>query len=456
MNNSSVDMDTMPLTWRHVKVFIISSLGQFLGSGLATLIGVIIPMIQIVARNELTSLEQGFVSCMSLLGIMVGSSVFGSLSDQHGYLKLFRLCPALIFVASLFAYFTDNTIGLAIALFVMGLGIGGEYSIGSDYISQIMPKRWKLVLVGASKATAALGSIMVAILSYFLLMKWGNAQDWPKLMLIITVCSFLMLLLRIRFAQSPGWLIAQGRIQEAEKAVKFFLGNNVTLGSLKNKPAEAPIKEVTIKEFFLDGNKKKIIFSGIPWACEGLGVYGIGIFLPILVISLGLESSSTNSFEQIINSIEITTYINIFILIGFIIGLLIVNRFYHVKTQMYGFFLAALGLIILLVGFLLKLPNWVSIIGFLVFEICLNAGPHLLTFIIPQEIYPIEDRGTGDGLAASIGKMGGVIGVFFIPLLLSWGGATLVLVVSIIVMLIGGLVTYIYGKEVLPDNRSKQ
>ncbi|UYW02373.1 MFS transporter [Flavobacterium agricola] len=455
MDTKVVDMNTMPLTWQHIKVFTISSLGQALGSGLATLIGIIIPMIQIIAHPQLTSLQQGLISCMSLLGIMVGSSVFGNLSDRYGYLTLFRICPALIVLASLFAYYTDGPLSLAIGLFVMGLGIGGEYSIGSDYISEIMPKKWQLLMVGAAKATAAIGSILVAVLSYFLLIKWNNAHEWYNLLLIIAAIAALMLFLRLRFKQSPGWLIARGRYDEAEKSVQFFLGKNVTIGTVKNTPPKEPAKSLSLKEFIKQGNTKKIIFSGVPWACEGLGVYGIGIFLPILVMSLGLESASSNSFEQIINSIEITTYINVFILIGFVIGLLIVNKTYHVKTQALGFVFAALGLLILLVGYLLKLPNWVSILGFLVFEICLNAGPHLLTFIIPQQIYPIEDRGTGVGLAASIGKMGGVVGVFFIPLLLSWGGPKLVLIVSIVVMLLGGLVTYLYGKQVLPRQEAE-
>lgn len=449
MTQKMLDITTMPLTWKHIKIFVISSLGQALGSGLATLIGIIIPMIQIIARPELSSLEQGIVSCMSLLGIMIGSSVLGSLSDKYGYLRLFRISPLLILAASIFTHLTDSTLGLSLGLLLMGFGIGAEYSISSDYISDLMPKRWNLLMVGASKATSALGSIFVAVLSYFLLAKWNNAQDWYQLILIISALSFIMFLLRLHFAESPSWLIAQGKTEEAEKSVKFLLGNNVTLGEIKNKPIANTNKALTIKEFIANGNTKKIIFSGVPWACEGLGVYGIGIFLPILVISLGLESASSNSYEQIINSIEITSYINIFIFIGFIIGLTMVNRINHVKTQVWGFVLSALGLAILLIGYLLKLPSWVSILGFLIFEICLNAGPHLLTFIIPQQIYTIEEKGTGVGLAASIGKIGGVIGVFFIPLLLSWGGPSLVLIVSAIVMLIGGLITQVYGKDLL-------
>lgn len=449
----SVNMETMPLNWRHIIIFIKSTLGQVLGSGLATLIGIIIPMIQILAQPELTSIEQGVVSSMSLLGIMVGSLILGNLSDQHGYLKLFRLCPALIFIASVFAYYSDSIIGLSVCLFLMGLGIGGEYSIGSDYISELMPKKWSLFMVGASKATSAIGSILTAICCYFMLKSWGNAESWNKLFMIVSALSFMMILLRIRFAQSPSWLLSQGRPQEAKKAVKLLLGNAVTLNTPPSKTSKDSPSAVSLKQFLKQGNTKKIIFSGIPWACEGLGVYGIGIFLPILIMSLGLGNNSKNEFQQIINSIEFTIYINIFILIGFIIGLFIVNRFYHVKTQFWGFTFSALGLLILFIGYQLKSSDWILILGFLIFEICLNAGPHLLTYIIPQQIYPLTDRGTGDGIAASIGKLGGVIGVFFIPILLSWGGPKLVLITSLVVMLIGAFITITIGKQVLPKEK---
>lgn len=453
MTSNVVDMDTMSLRWGHYKLFIIASLGQLIGSGLATLIGIVMPMIQLVSHPELSSLQQGLISCLSLVGIMVGSSLIGNLSDKYGYLFLFRLCPILILAASLFAFFMSNTIGLAIGLFFMGLGIGGEYSLGSDYISEIMPNKAKLLMVGAAKATCAIGSILVAGACFFLLEKFKQPQIWNYLLLIISGIALIMFFLRIRFAQSPGWLIAQGRIPEAEKAIKFFLGNDVVIGDIKEtKTQEANVVQTKMSDLFKNGNLKKVIFSGIPWACEGFGVYGIGIFLPILVIALGIESSTESSFDRILNSVEITTYINIFILIGFIIGLYFVDRIYHVTSQVWGFLLCSVGIGILWICYTYHLSLWFAIAGFLIFEIFLNAGPHLMTFIIPPQIYSVEERGAGVGLAASIGKAGAVLAVFFIPNLLAWGGISLVLFTTIVVNIIGALTTAIFGRQVLPND----
>ena len=487
MTVQTVNMDTMSLRWGHFRVLIVASMGQVIGAGLATLVGIILPMIQMLRHPELTSIEQGLIGCTSLIGITLGSLFFGRLSDRYGYLFFFRLCPLIVLAASLLAYFTSNLPGLVVGLFLMGFGIGGGYSLDSDYISEIMPRRWRLFMVGVAKASSSLGNILVALVCFFLLKDWSNPEWWNRLLLIVAVFSLLMVLLRIRFAQSPGWLMTHGRPAEAEAAVRYFLGADVEViekqpstdggihhhigddmevGEIRNRPRKKEVQKVSMTNFsskpealkttstslFRGKNLKRVIFSGIPWACEGLGVYGIGVFLPILVMALGLEPSSTGAvgIHRITGSIEITAWINLFILPGFALGLFLVNRWYHVRIQVWGFILCAVGLALLLVAYKYHLPVWLAIAGFMIFELFLNAGPHLMTFIIPSQIYPVADRGEGAGLAAAIGKVGAVLGVLFIPMLLAAGGAELVLGVSIVVQVIGALVTGIFGREVLP------
>lgn len=477
MTGQNVNMDTMPLRWGHYWVLIVASMGQIVGAGLATLVGIIIPMIQIVRHPELTSLQQGLIGCTSLIGITLGSLFFGRLSDKYGYLFFFRLCPFIVLAASLLAYFTALLPWLVVGLFLMGFGIGGGYSLDSDYISEIMPQRWRLFMVGVAKASSSLGNILVALICFFLLKDWHNPELWNRLLLIVVVFALVMIVSRIRFAQSPGWLMTHNRPAEAEAAVRYFLGTDVKViekgqmghhigadmevGEIRNRPRKTDAQKTSLSGLFHGKNLKRVIFSGIPWACEGLGVYGIGVFLPILVMALGLEPASgtaiggkaIEALHRIINSVEITVWINLFILPGFALGLFLVNRWYHVRIQVWGFILCALGLTILLVAYKYHLPIWLAIAGFMMFELFLNAGPHLMTFIIPSQIYPVADRGEGAGLAAAIGKLGAVLGVLFIPMLLSWGGAELVLLVSIIVQLIGAVVTGIIGREVLPDKK---
>ena len=440
-------INTAPLSWRHIRIVAVASLGQLIGTGLATLVSVIIPLYQIMAHPELSSEMQGLIGAMDLIGIMVGSAILGNFSDKYGYLFFFRFCPALICASAVVALLFPSVWVLLVALFFMGFGIGGEYSLDSDYISELMPEKWVFHMVGAAKAASALGNIIVATVCFFIVKDWHNADNWPKLLWIIIVISALMIVLRINFKESPKWLREHGRLKEAETAVHDFLGDSVDIAPVPQTTTPPPAKESYLS--FLKNNWKNVIFTGVPWACEGLGVYGIGVFLPILVMALGLEHAPEGGaqIQHVASSVEITMWISCIILPGFLIGLLIIGKMNEAKQQTLGFIFSGLSLLVLLIAYRNHWPTWISILAFMCFELFLNIGPHLMTYVLPSKVFPVEVRGQGSGIAASIGKAGAVLGVFFIPILLKSGGSSLVLVVSIIVMLVGAIFTYAFAPD---------
>ena len=438
-----VEMATMPLRWGHVKVLMVASLGQLTGGALSTLVGVVLPLMQVLDKVHLSPIVQGTLASMSLVGIMVGSVVIGRWSDRRGYLLFLRLSPALILLGAVVAMFSSNLHLLMVALFVMGFGVGGGYSLDSDYISEIMPRRWRLFMVGVAKATSAIGNVVIAFVCFYILKNWGTAERWNVLFLLIALLAIVMLVCSVRFAQSPGWLMAQGRREEAERAVKYFLGSDVALGDMFRR-ADVEGKE---KLLSID-NLRRIILCGVPWACEGFAVYGVGVFLPILIMALGLGKAG-EGVAHVTSSVELSAYINIFVAVGFAIGLAFVNRLQHIRQQTIGFLASAVGMVVLMVAYWLHLPTWTMIAGFILFELALNGGPHLITFILPSQIFPIAERGIGAGIAAAFGKAGAVVGVFLMPMLMKWGGVELTLAVIAALQIVGAAITNIFGKSLL-------
>ncbi len=441
-----INMATMPLGLRHIYIVASASLGQLIGTAVATLVGIVIPLLNIILHPELSSFMQGLIGCVDLIGIAIGSIIFGRLSDKYGYLFFFRFCPALILTASLIAIYVPSVAVLTVCLFFVGLGIGGEYSLDSDYVSELMPVKYRALMVGVTKTASALGNIIAAAVCFWCLNAAKDADIWNFLLWIIAGIAILMMLLRIKFYQSPTWLLEKGEKDKAEVAIKDFLGKDVVIEE-ENSSSASKNNSTTQKTSFLRfiiENGKRVILSGIPWACEGLGVYGIGVFLPILVMALGIEhfTPGENPVFHVTSSVEITLWISCIILPGFILGLILINKGKNIASiQTWGFWLCAASLIILLLSYHFQWNKWLSIGAFMAFELFLNMGPHLITYVLPPKIYPVATRGQGVGIAAAIGKVGAVLGVFFIPMLLKSGGATLVLIVSIIVMAVGAIVT---------------
>lgn len=436
------DMATMPLTRGHFRVLIAGSMEQIIGAALSTVVGVMIPMIQLVSSSGLSSLMQGIMGAMALIGIAVGSTVVGYLADRQGYLGWFRLCPLLIIAGSLLVLVLPHRPWILAGLFLAGFGVGGGYSLDSSYISEIMPDKWKIFMVGVAKGTCAIGFILAAVVCWAVLEGYPHAAVWNRLMWIVIAMGGIAFLLRIDFTQSPEWLMGKGRVKEAEAAARRLLGKDVSV-PVPPAPAKGASK-VSYFGMFRGENLRRVILTGIPWACEGLGVYGFGVFLPVLVMALGIEHGSETGIARVIGSVEMTAVINFFILPGFALGLIFVRKWNHIGMLVGGFLICAVGLGILLAAYCLHLPIWVSVVGFIVFEIFLNAGPHLITFILPSQVFPVEVRSTGSGIAAMLGKVGAVLGVFFMPILLHWGGIVALLWVSIGVQLLGAVVALLF------------
>jgi len=438
-----IPIKAMPLRLRHWYLFIVSSMEQIIGAALSTTMGVVIPLILLLGHPELSSLDQGLLGSAGLIGIAVGSVVFGRLMDSFGYLIWFRFCPILVILGAVGAFYADSVSRLFASLFLIGLSVGGGYSLDSAYLSEIMPEKWVKFFVGLAKATCSIGFVGAAILGYFLL-KHHTASIWPYLFTGVGVLGVITFVLRIFWAESPDWLMAQNRPQDAQKSVQLLLGPEAEVPPLSK---EEKGRELTWKEMFSGKSLEKVIFSGVPWACEGLCVYGFSVFLPTLVMALGLQFGTERGLTKILSSVEMTVYINIFIIAGFALGLWMLEKVNIVKLSGIGFVLSAIALIVLLLAFQYKWNVWVTFAGFILFELALNAGPHLTSFIIPSEIYSIEELGAGTGIAAMLGKVGAIIGVFFMPFFLEIGGVTLVLLISLVVQLIGAMITFIYGKR---------
>lgn len=446
------NMDTMPLRGRHIRILVIASAGQFFGGILAVLVGVIAPLISMTHHPELSSWLQGFVFSSGLTGIMAGSLIFGRLSDKHGYLFYFRLCPLLITGASLWIFFSHSITVLTVCLLLIGFAIGGAYALDPSYISEIMPRKWRRTMLGISKASSGLGNILMIAVAWYVLKISSNPEIWNRLFLVLAVLATATFLARLWFVESPEWLALHGKTAQAEKNVRHLLGEDVHIGELADRQQQLS-SPAPRQNHWTRSNIRRVILSGIPWGCEGMGVYGIGIFTPVLLMTLGLIQHGESPLEQTVESFRYTFYTDLVVLLGFIVGLTVVRKFDLIRTQTIGFFICAGGLIITLLGYLYGGALWLTLGGFLLFELALNAGPHLTTFELPSRIYTLQERADGEGIASALGKLGAIIATFIIPPLLKFGGGKWVLIAAIVILLTGGMVTLLTAPGVMKEKK---
>ncbi|KAJ3429955.1 sugar transport protein-related [Anaeramoeba flamelloides] len=214
-------LDHLPFSKFHILV--ISALGiSWILDGLEVMI--IGAIGTILARKDvlgLSDLEIGLIGTTYLIGAVIGSLVFGWISDRYGRKKVFMTCPIFYLAASIFIAFSMNFPWLIFFNIVMGFGIGGEYSGVNSAVNEFIPSRIRgrvnIIVNGSYWLGATLGSIA----SLFLLNteKINPNLGWRIFFGIGSTMGIVILFLRSKIPESPRWLVTHNKSEMAEEIV---------------------------------------------------------------------------------------------------------------------------------------------------------------------------------------------------------------------------------------------
>jgi MFS family permease len=148
--------------------------------------------------------------------------VFGLLADRLGRKKLFLVTLAVYAAATLATAFSPNFVFFALCRFATGLGIGGEYAAINSAIDELIPARVRGRVNLAINGSFWVGAAMGAGLSLWLLdpRALGPVWGWRAGFALGALLAVAILLVRRDVPESPRWLIAHGRSDEAERVVQ--------------------------------------------------------------------------------------------------------------------------------------------------------------------------------------------------------------------------------------------
>jgi putative MFS transporter len=118
--------------------------------------------------------------------------------------------------------------------------------------------------------------------------------------------------------------------------------------------------------------------------------------------------------------------------------------------QLIGFASMAFGMLLLMAAVHLSNSSLhipLVFVGFILFNLLMNAGPNSTTFTLAPILFPTQLRASASGFAAGIAKIGATLGVFVLPILKGTLGVPAVLGMMVIVSVLGLTVTLIFGRE---------
>jgi sugar porter (SP) family MFS transporter len=176
-----------------------------------------------VSAEQLLHFLLGFTVASALLGTIIGSLAVGRPSDAYGR-------KGVLFVLALLYLGTAIGCGLAwgwwsfvIFRFLGGLAVGGASVVSPMYIAEISPARYRGRLVAITQLNIVLG-VLLAYLSNYLISSLAGAAigetqyRWMYGVMAFPAAAFFLLLFLT--PQSPRWLLAKGRVDEARHVLQ--------------------------------------------------------------------------------------------------------------------------------------------------------------------------------------------------------------------------------------------
>lgn len=214
-------LDRLPWSRFHWLVVVALGITWILDGLEVTLAGTVAGALRDSPALRFTASDVGLTNSAYLAGAVTGALFFGWLTDRLGRKKLFSITLLLYLIATAATAFTWDLPSFALARFLTGAGIGGEYSAINSAIQELIPARRRGWTDLAINGSYWVGAAMAGGLSIVLLDPRVFDPDlgWRIAFFGGAAIGLVILWLRRFLPESPRWLIVHGHPEQAEAIV---------------------------------------------------------------------------------------------------------------------------------------------------------------------------------------------------------------------------------------------
>src|SRR5919205_1924714 len=234
--NAGARLDRLPVSSFHYRIFWLVGAGMFFdGYDLYVAGGVLASTIQ----TKFSTLPQNlqFLS-LTFVGMTIGSFITGFVGDKMGRRFTYQVNLLVFGLASLAAAFAQDMTQLIVCRFVQGLGLGAEIVVGYSTLTEFVPPRTRGRWLSMMAFIVVAGFPVTALLGYLIIPTFG----WRPMFVIAGIGSLVVWDLRKNLPESPRWLEAQGRTDEAGALIQEIEKEAAAAGPLPPAaPAAAPV-----------------------------------------------------------------------------------------------------------------------------------------------------------------------------------------------------------------------
>jgi putative MFS transporter len=375
-------LDESPLKSIQRWLWVLSTGGTLLDGFAIFVLGVAMPLI--IAEFHFQPDVVGLIGASLVLGAVFGAGFGGPMADHLGRKPLMLADMTIICAGAAVSALANGAVMLFIGQLLVGVGVGIDFPVSSSYVSEVLPKRSRARMMVATIACQSIGMLLAAVITLALLNTATSAHTWRLFLASEGAIALIFFLLRLSEPDSPHWLMSRGRFAEAAQAFirimpeqcEAVLQLTSNAGTENLATSVAPAKPPGIGILFSPAYRARTVLVAVPWFLMDIATYGVGLFTPVILGAVDISGQTGGASAHDMADVRGSSAIDLFLLLGFILGIWAVPRFGRIRMQAVGFASMAFGMLLLTIA---VLP--------IEFEPAHSAGVHWI-----YSVQPVNER----------------------------------------------------------------
>ncbi|SFL40183.1 MFS transporter, putative metabolite:H+ symporter [Bradyrhizobium sp. NFR13] len=432
--NAGGRLDRLPIGPFHYRIMTLIGIGMFFDGFDIYIAGTVLG---VTLKSGFSTLAENalFISA-TFFGMMLGSFGTGFLGDRFGRRFSYQFNLLLFGLASLAAAFAPNMTILILCRFVMGLGLGAENVVGYSTMTEFVPARSRGKYLGLMAVCVVSGLPVALLVASFVVPMFG----WRAMFVLGGIGALVVWYMRKNLPESPRWLEAVGRREEAE-ALMQKIESEAAQGKPLPPVTTVPTVQASgqLSSLFAPPLLSRMIVGSVCLITINTLLYGFVTWLPVFFIKQGLSVATSFSYSLLMA---------LGAPVGSAIGALTADRWGRKPTIIGSSLIAVvLGIIYPMISDPLLLPA----VGFAL-TIPIYVLVALLFGIYIPELFPTEVRLRASGIVNTLGRGATIVTPFLVVTLFEARGVAGVMALMIGLLILQIITVWALGIE--PRNRS--
>jgi MFS transporter, putative metabolite:H+ symporter len=400
-------MEQAPFSRWHMKARLVMGSATFFDAFNALSLAFALPTL--IRLWHISPKQSGLLISASYVGQLAGALVFSALAEKIGRIRGTTAAIAIMSVLGFGCALARNFTALLASRLVQGIGVGGEMPVAATYINELSRAHgrgrffllYEMIFPLGLMATGQIGAWLVP------------AYGWRAIFVLGGVPGLVITFLVARLPESPRWLIAKGRLVEAEAVIE-----QMEASTARRVPVAAAAPAFTAQiaqasaspdrgwsELFSKVYRLRTVIVWALWATAYFVANGLNNWMPALY--------NTVYHLNLRQSLRAASMTNVAQVVVLLICAFCIDRAGR-RNWTVGAFMAGGGMLAFLGLTGARNVSAVMVLGTLGYGFIGSIAAVL--YLYTPEIYPTRMRAVGTGLATSWLRIASAAG----PAIVGW------------------------------------